>query len=175
MKLVLGGLAILSILSGFYFFFSTMAAWGEAQAAMRRVSYRAPSLLPAVLDLDSYTDRSKEWFATLFQRVFLMFVSLVVGITSVFGSEYLRDGGNGPSSHFFLVVPAILGSMGFIWFVASAAWLFVGLGSAALRWLRSEPTSDAQRRRIIRSVWWTVCSLIIVILPGVAVHFIRQG
>lgn len=177
MKITFGILTALAILSFLYFVFAAVAALGQARAEMKRLPPTKLSFLPSVLDSDCYTDRGKEWIAIYYRRWFLGFGSAVVMFGCGNAYVYLRDGGTVLSSlefPVFVAMPEMLAATTFMAFFGSATWLLIGLGGAGLRRLRNRPTSDAQRRRISRSLKWTFGSFAIVVLSVVILQF-RQG
>lgn len=164
MQAALGILTALAILSFLYFFFAAMAALGQARAEKKRLPYPKPSLLPAVFDSNSYTDRGKEWMATYYRRWFFGFASGAVMVVSGAGYVHLRDGAVGPSpfkSPVFVAAPAILFVTALMAFLGCALWLLVCLAGAALQKLRNESMSDAQRRQIVKSLQWTAGCFVI--------------
>ena len=163
MQAALGLLTALAILSFLYFFFAAMAALGQARAEKKRVPYPKLSLLPAVFDSNAYTDRGKEWMATYYRRWFFGFASGAVMVVSGAGYVHLRDGAVGSpfNSPVFIAAPAVVFVTALTAFLACALWLLVCLAGAALRKLRSELMSDAQRRQIVKILQWTAGCFVI--------------
>lgn len=158
MKVALGILTAVAILSFLYFFFAALFAFGQARAERKPFSYSKSSLLSAIFLGGSYTDRGKEWLARFCRCWFFGFVSGVIMFIAGSGYAHLRDGGTGPfplESPFLNLLPAMLGAITLMAFFISATWLLILLAGSVLRKLRKEPTSDAQRRGITKSLRWT--------------------
>jgi len=167
MKAALGILTAVALLSFLYFFFAALFAFGQARAERKPSSYSTSSLLSTIFLGGSYTDRGKEWFARFSRCWFFGFVSGVVMVMSGASYVHLRDGAVGPhpfKSPLFLAVPVIVFVTALIGFLGSTLWLLVSLVGAALRKLRNESTSDAQRRWIIYSVQWTAGCFVLAAL-----------
>jgi len=162
-------LAILTLLSSFSFlYFFVVAALAIVGARLEvKLPSSQSSLLRGSRDGGPYTERGKELMARYYRSLFLVFASGAVMVASGAGYVYLRDGAVGPSpfkSPAFIAAPAIVFGNALIAFLGCAVWLLVCLAGATLRKRRSQPTSDAQRRQIIKSLQWTAGCFVVAAL-----------
>ena len=167
MKLALAILTLLAMFSFLYFIVVSAVAIVGARLERQPLVSPKTSFVTALWDGGPYTERGKELMARWYRNFFFTLVSGAVMVASGASYVHLRDGAVGPSpfkSPAFIAAPAIVFGNALIAFLGCAVWLLVCLAGAALRKRRSEPTSDAQRRQIIKSLQWTAGCFVIAAL-----------
>jgi hypothetical protein len=167
MKLALAVLTLLAMFSFLYFLVVSAVALVGARLEVKQVPSPKTSFFPGLWGDGPYTERGKELMARCYRNFFFTFVSGAVMVASGASYVHLRDGAIGPSplkSPAFIAAPAIVFGNALIAFLGCAFWLLACLAVAALRKLRNESTSDAQRRQIVKSLQWTAGCFVIAAL-----------
>lgn len=173
MKLALAILTLLAMFSFLYFLVVSAVALVGARLERQPLASPKTSFVTALWDDGPYTERGKELMARCYRNFIFTFVSGAVMVASGAGYVHLRDGAVGLSSFkspFFIAAPAIVFGNALIAFLGCASWLLVCLAGAALRKLRNESVSDAQRRQLVKSLQWTAGCFVIAALSLVIVR-----
>ncbi|KAF0104734.1 MAG: hypothetical protein FD144_1263 [Rhodospirillaceae bacterium] len=167
MKLALAILTLLAMFSFLYFCVVSAVAIVGARLERQPFPPSKTSFGSTLWDGGPYTERGKELMARYYRNFFFAFASGMVMVVSGAGYVHLRDGAVGPSpfkSPVFIAAPAIVFGNALMAFLGCALWLLVCLAGAALRKLRGESTSDAQRRQIFKSLQWTAGCFVVAAL-----------